>query len=155
MHTGCDERSEAVDLVWNFCEFEQGDPVALVEKAIALSEKFVLIVTQNRRNLGVVIHRLQHMLKRAPWDHRRLSQMSFKAVKSAIGNTNAEIVETGAFDIPWFVLDVYETGRFLRRITFDAGTDVKSMRKSMFERGPRWARFWLAHHHYVLLRLTR
>jgi hypothetical protein len=56
------------DLVWTFCE-QARDPVALIEKAIGLSEKFVLIVTQNRRNHGVIIHRLLHMLKRAPWDH--------------------------------------------------------------------------------------
>jgi hypothetical protein len=144
------------DLVWNFCEFEQArDPVRLIETAIELSERFVLIVTQNRRNLGVMIHLLYHALRRVPWDHGSVSRMSFKAVKSAIEKSNAEVVETGAFDIPWFILDVYETGRFLRRITFDAGTSLENMKKSTFERWPRWARFWLAHHHYVLFRVLR
>jgi len=139
------------DLVWNFCEFEQAeDPDRLIEQCVELSAKYVLIVTQNIRNPGVLIHRLYHVLKRKRWDHGILARMSYNAVKSKV-NRQLKILATGAFDAPWFILDVYESGKFLRKLIFDVGTNDKNLRKSFFENSPMWIRSWLAHHHYVLL----
>ena len=141
------------DLVWNFCEFEQADgPSCFIEKAVKLSNGLVLIVTQNIRNPGVLIHRVYHALKMKRWDHGRLSRMSYNAVKSRIKKGEFEIIETGAFDAPWFILDVYESGKFLRKLILNLGTDEKNLRKTAFEESPIWIRSWLAHHHYVLFR---
>jgi len=142
------------DLVWNFCEFEQADdPTCLIKKAAELSNGLVLVVTQNIRNPGVLIHRLYHALRIQRWDHGRLSRMSYNAVKSRIKKERFEVIETGAFDLPWFILDVYESGKFLRKLILDAGTNERSLRKSVFEEWPMWIRSWLAHHHYVLFRV--
>jgi len=158
---GCDitrldaaaNEGRSFDLVWNFCEFEQADdPTNLIQKVTELSNGLVLIVTQNIRNPGVPIHRLYHVLKMKPWDHGDLSRMSYNAVKSRIKKERFQIIETGSFDAPWFILDVYESGRFLRKLIFDAGTHQSNLRKSPFEEWPMWIRSWLAHHHYVLFR---
>jgi hypothetical protein len=142
------------DLVWNFCEFEQAeDPNYLIERVSELSNGLVLIVTQNIRNPGVLIHRLYHALKAKRWDHGRLSRMSYNAVKSKIRKKGFEIIETGAFDAPWFILDLYESGRFLRKLILERGTDETDLKKSVFEDWPPWILSWLAHHHYVLLRV--
>lgn len=141
------------DLVWNFCEFEQAaDPAYFIEKAAELSNGLVLVVTQNIRNPGVLIHRVYHALEMRRWDHGKISRMSYNAVKPVIQKEGFEIIETGAFDAPWFILDVYESGKFLRKLTLDAGTNEKNLRKSVFEECPMWIRSWLAHHHYVLFR---
>ena len=140
------------DLVWNFCEFEQAeDPGKLIEQCAELSGKYVLIVTQNIRNPGVLLHRLYHLLKRRRWDHGKLARMSYNAVKSHVNRSQLTIFGTGAFDAPWFILDVYESGKFLRKLIFNTGTNDKNLRESFFEKSPMWIRSWLAHHHYVLL----
>ena len=141
------------DLVWNFCEFEQAeDPSVLIANTLELSNGYVLIVTQNIRNPGVLIHRLYHVFKMMPWDHGKLLRMSYKAVKSMLDKQDFQIVEIGAFDAPWFILDVYESGKFLRRLILNAGTSESNLRKSIFEKYPLWIRYWLAHHHYILFR---
>ena len=144
------------DLVWNFCEFEQAnDPTSFMDTTLDLSRSYVMIVTQNLRNIGVLTHRLYHLLWRVPWDHGYLPRMSANAVKSKLGNADAKIIETGAFDVPWFVLDLYESGKFLRKLIFDAGTSERDLKESMFERSPMWLRSWLSHHRYVLIRKSQ
>ena len=113
------ERDAPYDLVFSFCEFEQaGDATAFLESLDGFGSRFVLIVTQNWRNPGVPLHRLYHLLSRVPWDHGRLSKASDRAVLRAVrrGGFRWRLVERRCFDTPWFVLDVYETGRFLRRL---------------------------------------
>ena len=162
--TGCEitrltadaSEERTFDLVWNFCEFEQADDSTyLIEKIAKLSNGLMLVVTQNIRNPGVLTHRLYHAVKMKRWDHGNLSQMSYNAVKSRIKIEGFEIIETGAFDAPWFILDVYESGKFLRKLIFDAGTNEGNLKKSVFEEWPMWIRSWLAHHHYVLFRKKR
>jgi hypothetical protein len=152
LHAAANEQSK-FDLVWNFCEFEQAeDPTILIADTLQLSNGYVLIVTQNIWNPGVLIHRLYHVFKMMRWDHGKLLRMSYKAVKSVLDKEGFQIVEIGAFDAPWFILDVYESGKFLRRLIQDAGTSESNLQKSIFEKCPLWIRYWLAHHHYVLFR---
>jgi len=149
------KESMKFDLVWNFCEFEQADdPDKLIEQCVELSAKYLFIVTQNIRNPGVLIHRLYHLLKRRRWDHGKIARMSYNAVRSNLNGRRLEILATGAFDAPWFIFDVYESGKFLRKLIFNVGTNDENLRESFFEKSPMWIRSWLAHHHYVLLTKT-
>jgi hypothetical protein len=141
------------DLVWNFCEFEHAeDPTEFIRRLSDHSNGLMMVVTQNIRNPGVLIHRLYHLLKGKPWDHGKLSRMSYNAVRAEIRKIGFEVVETGAFDAPWFILDVYESGKFLRKLLRDAGTNDQNLKHTRFESWPLIIRSWLAHHHYVLFR---
>lgn len=144
------------DLVWNFCEIECAqDPLRLINQMLNLTRRYVLIVSQNKRNIGVPLHRIYHVLKRREWDHGIMAMMSPKPVCKLL-KPYGNIVEVNYFDVPWFVLDVYETGGFLRRMvprTF-AG-EMLSLKKSMFEEMPTSVKSWLAHHGYVLFEKGR
>ena len=150
---GIAETSPKPDLIWNFCEFENVvDPRKMIEKMGQYSGKYLLVVTQNYLNPGVVLHWLFHRFSGKKWDHGDLSRMSARSVRRQVRKMpGLEVVETGAFDIPWFVLDVYETGRFFRRLPFLRGKAGK-VTESRFESWPRPLKLWLAHHHYVLLK---
>jgi hypothetical protein len=76
--------------------------------------------------------------------------MSYNAVRAEIRRLGFTVIERGAFDAPWFVLDVYESGKFLRKLLHDAGTNERNLKNSSFENWPLWIRSWLAHHHYLL-----
>lgn len=149
------ERGAAYDLVFSFCEFEQSDdPGAFLETLDAFGSRFVLIVTQNWRNPGVPLHRLYHLLSRTPWDHGHLSRASDRAVLRAVrrGGFRWRLVERRCFDTPWFVLDVYETGRFLRRLVPERKRAAPSsgMVASRFETLPLPVGRFLAHHFLLL-----
>lgn len=46
------------DLVWNFCEIEQQiNPFKLMKEMLLLTQKYLIIILQNRRNPGVPLLR--------------------------------------------------------------------------------------------------
>ena len=61
------------------------------------------------------------------------------------------VIRIGYFDVPWFVLDIYESGILLRRMIPNAleGSMLR-LRKSRFEEMPLFYKKWLAHHAYIL-----
>lgn len=144
------------DLVWNFCAFEQAkDSHRFAGEMADLTDKYALVITQNYLNLGVLIHWLWHLVSRKKWDHGQLKRMSGLSVKRTFGETGVwEVREFGAFDIPWFILDVYETGKYIRNLPF-LKSKIKKIRESRFENWPKGLKFFLAHHHYLFLEKTR
>jgi hypothetical protein len=103
--------SERFDLVWNFCEFERGlNPAELIEEMLHLTDRYVLIVVQNKCNIGVQLHRLYHKLMGTLWDHGKLKYMSSHEVWRLLSKFAVKMVDANAFDVPWFILDFYEGG---------------------------------------------
>jgi hypothetical protein len=150
--TFVDERKKReYDLVWNFCEIESAkNPLSLINSMLNLTRRYLLIVSQNNRNIGVHLHRIYHVLKGREWDHGIIAMMSPKPVCKLL-KPYGNIVEVNYFDAPWFVLDVYETGDFLRRmVPRSLAGEMLSVKKSMFEEMPIPVKSWLAHHAYVL-----
>ena len=138
------------DLVWNFCEFERSDDTRrLVNEMFAFSKKYVFIVTQNNRNIGVLIHRLYHWLVGRKWNHGYIKSMSLINVLKA-AQTHGKSIKKGFFDIPWFILDIYESGALLRKLVPKRLVNPKNLRESRFETLPDFIKSWLAHHSYVL-----
>ena len=143
------------DLVWNFCEFENTDnPEKMIEDMLSLSRDYIFIVTQNNRNLGVHLHLLYHFLNGRKWDHGSIRSMSHSAVMQHLTKFNVKILDYGWFDAPWFILDVYETGRILKRLTFSKFVDNSELKESRFEELPTSIKSWLSHHFYVLAKKT-
>lgn len=150
------KRTEKPDLVWNFCEFEnQNDSEKFLEKISSLSKKYLLIITQNHFNPGVFLHLLYHQVSGRKWDHGDFRKMSyFSVLKTAKKNKNLKVVEINAFDIPWFILDVYETGKYFRRLPI-IKRGIKKIKESRLENYPRTLKLILGHHHYLLLEKQR
>lgn len=146
-----DNANERYDLVWNFCEFEQREnPSSLVQEMRHLSKRYVLIITQNRYNV-LMFHRLYHFVKRKKWDHGFIKFMSFGAVLKVLNKfSDLRIVEVGAFDVPWFILDFYEGGGFFRKFVPRSLLSTEKMEESPFENFPLFAKTLLAHHHFVM-----
>jgi len=139
------------DLVWDFCEFEKSDnPAKLVKDMLSLSCGYILIVTQNNRNLGVHLHLLYHFLIRKKWDHGTIKLMSHGVVMKTLTKFGAKILNCGWFDAPWFILDVYEMGRIIKQVAFSKFVDTSELRESLFEKLPNGIKSWLSHHFYVL-----
>jgi len=138
------------DLVWNFCEFEKSEnPYGFVQDILNLSKKYALIVTQNKFNV-LVFHRLYHFSRGKKWDHGFVKYMSARTVAKILNDMDGvEIVEVGAFDVPWFVLDFYEGGSAFRRIVPKSLLSTKTMKESAFEKLPLTIRTLFAHHNYV------
>lgn len=149
------ERDAPYDVVFSFCEFEQApDAEAFLRTLDGFGSKWILLVTQNWRNPGVPLHRLYHLLSGRPWDHGRLSRASDAAVLRHVRRAGLPwcLVERRCFDTPWFVLDVYETGTFLRRLVPEKAraAPASGMHASPFERLPRPLSRFLAHHFLLL-----
>lgn len=140
------------DLVWNFCEFEnQKDGRKFIQKMEDLSQKYLLIITQNYLNPGVPLHFLYHFISGRKWNHGDLKKMSYRSVLKAVANNkDLKLIEIGAFDIPWFILDVYETGKYFRNWSVLKEKN-KVIRESSFEKWPLFFKLIFAHHHFVLL----
>jgi hypothetical protein len=144
------ETTEKFDLVWCFCEVEQQDnPSFLIKRILDKSRRFVLIVTQNRRNLGVTLHYIHHILAGRKWNHGHLKYMTTSIVEKELKDKNVSIIKRGAFDVPWFILDVYEDGTVLRRVV-PKSLLSKKIGPSIFEGLPFPLKKWLSHHLYVL-----
>ena len=145
------EAGETYDFVWNFCEFERSsDSMQMIREMLGLSKRYMFIVVQNKRNIGVPLHWIYHLFTGRKWDHGRMRQMSLAAVKSAFEHENVRILEHGFFDVPWFILDVYESGKPLRWMAPRSYVEASRMKESLFEGLPNWLKGWLAHHAYVL-----
>lgn len=149
------ERNAPFDLLFSFCEFEQApDTEAFLRTLDGFGSRYVLIVTQNWRNPGVPLHRLYHLLAGVPWDHGRLSRASDAAVLRTVRRCGLpwNLVERRCFDIPWFILDVYETGTFLRKLVPEGsrGAPSAGMAPSRFENLPLAISRYLAHHFLLL-----
>jgi hypothetical protein len=146
------QKSERFDLVWCFCELEhQDNPFYLIEKMLDKSNRFVLVVTQNKRNLGVPLHYVYHKLIGRKWDHGRLKYMTTSIVEKYVADKRVSIVQKGAFDVPWFILDVYEAGSLLLRFIPKTLLDGKKIKPSLFENLPLTIKKWLSHHFYMLI----
>lgn len=139
------------DLVWNFCEFEKRDsPEKMIEDMLSLSSSYIFIVTQNNKNLGVHLHLLYHSLKGKKWDHGSIRSMSHSAVLKPLSKFNVEIMNYGWFDVPWFILDVYEMGQTINRVTLGKFVNNSELKESRFEELPNSIKASLSHHFYVL-----
>lgn len=147
------KKAKRYDLVWNFCEFErQKDPAQLIAQMRQKSRRYLLIITQNHRNPGVFLHFFYHLLVRRPWDHGSLKRMSYQSVLKVLKKfDNLKAIQIGAFDIPWFVLDVYESGKIFRNLPFFKDK-LKQLKESRFEEWPLLLKMWLAHHHFLLIK---
>ena len=139
------------DLVWNFCEFENtNNPEKMIEDMLNLSSSYIFIVTQNNKNLGVRLHLLYHLLNGRKWNHGTIKSMSYGAVMKPLTKFSVEIVNYGWFDVPWFILDVYEMGQTINRVTHGKFVDNSDLKESRFEGLPNSIKSSLSHHFYVL-----
>lgn len=147
------KKAKRYDLVWNFCEFErQREPFSMITKMSQISNKYLFVITQNKRNPGVILHFFYHFLIGRKWDHGNLNRMSYKSVLKVIRKfENLKAIQIGAFDIPWFVLDVYESGKIFRNLPFFKDK-LKQLKESRFEKWPLFLKMWLAHHHFLLIK---
>jgi hypothetical protein len=144
------------DLVWCFCEVEQQeDPSILITNILNKSNRYVLIVTQNKRNLGVPLHYLYHVLSGRKWDHGKVKNMALSTVERELNDSKISIIHRGAFDVPWFILDVYEAGSVLLRLIpkslLGQSTKQTDLKDSKFEKLPYPIKKWLSHHVYILI----
>jgi hypothetical protein len=144
--------STSFDLVWCFCELEQHDnPSYLIKRMLDKSNRFVLIVTQNKRNIGVPLHYIYHELSGRKWDHGCIKNMTIAVVERSLSKRNISVVQRGAFDVPWFVLDMYEAGSLLIRFIPGKLLNANKIKPSLFENMPFSIKKWLSHHVYVLI----
>ncbi len=149
------EKNETPDLLWNFCEFENQNDVGTFFRSLEdFNPKYVLIVTQNWRNPGTLLHYLYHKIFGKVWNHGNLTKMTIKPIEeySRISK-KYEILEEGLFDAPWFILDVYEVGRYLKKLVPKSKQSTEQTKTSLFERSPNFIKKWASHHNYILLRL--
>jgi hypothetical protein len=139
------------DLVWNFCEIEQQrEPSELINEMLSLTKRYLLIITQNRRNPGIPLHWVYHVLVGKKWDHGRFSLMTPKPLIRILSRYG-KIIRVGYFDVPWFILDIYESGVILRRlIPKSFSGSMLGLKKSRFEELPTRYKQYLAHHAYIL-----
>ena len=139
------------DLVWNFCEIEQQkDPSELINEMLSLTRRYLLIIMQNRRNPGIPLHWVYHVLVGKKWDHGRFSLMTPKPLIRILSKFG-KVIKVGYFDVPWFILDVYESGAILRKIMPKSFSESAfGLKKSRFEELPSRYKQYLAHHAYIL-----
>jgi hypothetical protein len=139
------------DLVWNFCEIEQQrEPSEVINEMLSLTKRYLLIIIQNRKNPGIPLHWVYHVLVGKKWDHGRFSLMTPKPLIRILSRYG-KIIRVGYFDVPWFILDIYESGVILRRlIPKSFSGSMLGLKKSRFEELPTRYKQYLAHHAYIL-----
>ncbi len=140
------------DLVWCFCEFENEEDSQKFIQDMLVKARYVLIITQNYLNLGVPIHRFWHFLLRRKWNHGKISKSSSNSVKRYVEDNR--IVESGAFDCPWFYFDIYETfsdikGLLKKEVLKEQEFVIK---ESMFEILPLPIKSVICHHNYLIIK---
>ena len=152
--TSNNEQAHTADLVWSFCCFEQvEDSRTLIKEALEKTNEYLLLVIQNSRNPGVTLHWTYHKILGRPWDHGKIIRMRPSVLRRALTEMGLAVVEDGFFDLPWFVLDIYECGSFLRKLVPESMLDYRhTIMPSKFERMPRFVKSLLAHHYYTLTR---
>lgn len=151
------ENANGPDLLWNFCEYEnQKDQMKFISDLESFNPKHILIVTQNYLNPGTLIHYLYHRIFGKKWDHGHLSRMTTKPLRQYIKRKKTwEILETGTFDAPWFILDIYEVGKYLKSLIPKSNRTSEKIKKSFFENSPRIIKNWASHHNYILIRFNK
>lgn len=99
---------DAFDLVWSFCALEHTrDPARALGAMLRASRGVVLVLVQNAWAPGVHLHRLEHRLRGAAWDHGRMEDMSAEAVARHMARAGGEVLALGGCDLPpWPDLDV-------------------------------------------------
>jgi hypothetical protein len=144
------------DLVWNFCCFEQReDSHEVISEALQRTTSYVMVVIQNCRNPGVIMHWTYHKLSGRRWDHGKVLRMRPKVLRGALREMKLEVIDQGFFDVPWFILDVYECGGFLRKLVPGSLVDDRHViTPSRFEKMPKILKSILAHHYYAIARKT-
>lgn len=94
-------KDKTFDLVWNYCMFERfQEPEALVFEMKRVSNKYVMVMTQNTWNLGTFVHYVYHKLAKLEWDHGNVNQMKIKSIKKALDKCGLVQVEQGTIDTP-------------------------------------------------------
>ena len=146
--------AQGVDLVWNFCCFEQDeDSRVTINEALDKTNEYLLFIIQNSRSPGVALHWTYHKIIGRPWDHGKILRMRPNVLRRALLEMDLPVVEDGFFDVPWFVLDIYECGSFLRKLVPRSMLDHRHMvTASKLEKLPRTVKSLLAHHYYALTR---
>lgn len=141
------------DIVWCFCEFEKEKNSQKFIQDMLDKSKYALIITQNYLNLGVLIHHFWHILWRRKWDHGIFSKSSSRSVWKYVKDIY-EVVESGAFDCPWFYFDVYETFSDIKRLLKKEEQKEHEYRiaKSLFEKLPHLIKSIICHHNYLIIR---
>jgi hypothetical protein len=92
---------DSFDLVWSFCAFEHARSTrALARAMVRATRAHVLVFVQNAWMPGVHLHRLEHALRRRPWDHGRPSAMRAETVARALSDAGAEPILVGGCDLP-------------------------------------------------------
>ena len=137
------------DLVWCFCELERAeDPLGLLREMVAASGGYVLLVGQNIFNPGIALHKVYHLLRGVEWDHGEPGRMRLGYAIRLARALGLRVLEWGYFDIPFFILDLYEAASFLRAgISERMGSNI---RESPFEKMNKRVKSLLAHHWYLL-----
>jgi len=119
---------------------------------LPLTRRYLLIIVQNRWNPDMVLHKIQHSLAGREWNHGNIALMSNWPVVESLSHFG-RVLEIGYFDVPWFVLEIYESGAFLRElIPRSLSRSALELRRSRFEDLPSWCKKHLAHHSYVLFK---
>ena len=164
----------AFDLVWNFCIFERFvHPEVLLAEMARVSNRYVLLMTQNCWNVGTPLHALYHLLVRQPWNHGKVSMMMAGAAKKACANVGLNVVECGPIDTPPWV-DTWDMpmrgylkallGLFGKKWEWETPGESQSASEEgsaadgklvklltwVEDNLPRWTVFWKTHHWYIL-----
>ena len=139
------------DLVWSFCHFEQNeDSDQFIDDLADKTNRYLLMAIQNNRNPGLTLHWFYHKIIGKEWDHGKIGKMSPKKLRKAVTKNNFTILEDDFHDLPWFILDVYECGHFLKKLVPRSLLNEQDVKPSKFEGWPRIIKSFLAHHYQVL-----
>lgn len=144
-------RRENSDLVWNFCEFDYAEPKEFFKELKKIKAKYFVVITQNNKNPGVWLHRLYHWFLGKDWNHGKIRNMSYRKVINLVQNDPVlKVREVIAFDLPWFILDVYETSRIIKKF-LPTSLLKEKLKLSCFESWPFSLKKFLAHHFLILI----
>lgn len=92
---------DSFDLVWNFCVYEHYDnPRDVIQEMLRVTKKNILLEIQNVHNIGLPIHRTYHALRNEQWDHGDMRSMDLSHLNRVIAEFHADLMETGATDMP-------------------------------------------------------
>lgn len=101
-------KDDAFDLVRNFCVIEHvSDARGMIREMIRVTRRYVLLETQNVRNIGLPLHRLYHFLRREPWVHGNMEKARLSYVRRLLEQEGGRVLEVGAMDMPpWPDIDM-------------------------------------------------
>ncbi len=91
------------DLVWNFnVMISRPDPFGTLREMCRVSKKYVMIYFRNGFNYGFPIHRIQHWIKREPWDHGKIELMEPAPWRKMFRKLGLEVMRDIYMDAPWW-----------------------------------------------------